>query len=983
VVKSGETRTDLSFSVPATGTVSVAGVVSFPNTPVGSVRLRLFPLDGSDMGTPFETAATLTDRDGTFTFLGVLPGRYRLEAQVQTAATPSRTRGPLVGVRVDGFMTTGILNPEGNLEPLALTHGTLWASQVVVVGSQDLTDLAVPLHTGFKVEGVARFEGSPARPTGARLSQVPIQIEATRGRDRPAGRGLFDGKDLFETERVPAGSYFLRVGRAPLGWELKGVMLHGRDISSEPFDLDRDLSDVAIVFTDKASEISGVVVDAASRHVPFSVLVFPDDSTRWSDYGLNPRDFRSSEVDSSGRFSVRGLPAGRYLVVSAPHHSGEWREAKVLSGLRNQAIVVSLQAGEQKRVDLVTRGRSLAPTPTKSVPFRQLALLDDQCHSAEEPISCADSERPTSPGEIDAPSQAVSLHDRVDLGETERMDAGGHQTLASGVISGFVSTGDSPRQPIRGAILRLRGPRLDAERIALSDDTGHFVFKGIVDGQYRLLAEKPGFVSAMYGTERSGRQGALISVVSNQPTTQIALALTRGAVITGQVLGSSGVGMNQIRVKTLKIETEGVLRRLVEVSGHSESQTDDRGVFRLYGLPAGDYVIQVVPPATLQADSFRPTTIARLGGGQGAKSPGNRALTPQTVAYKQQYHPGVSDPDLAEVVSLAPGQEAGPLSILLSPVATTRLIGSAMMPSQVVHKPVRIFFQAQGAKAFESSPITERSVIATADGRFSIPSIGPGRYTLVAATVAEVEVDGQKRRHTYWATADVSTDGASAPDVVLQLRPAPVVSGSINRSVLPMGDNWTKLLRVKLQPISSSHSASLPVSVQAAADGTFAFPGVLPGKYVVFPVVDQPLVRAITLKAVYQRGLELRDRVLEVRPDEDQTNLMVELTDRPSDLSGTVTDFNGQPAEELSVVVMPADERLWSIGEPWVRVSTTSLGTFRIGGLPAGEYLVVATVLDDGDDIRDLTLLRALASTARKIEIVDGQKAVITIRMQH
>ena len=67
--------------------------------------------------------------------------------------------------------------------------------------------------------------------------------------------------------------------------------------------------------TNRAASVGGTVTwtRSASRRRPV-VVVFADDDTRWM---RGSRLVGTSEVDQSGRFDVRGLPAGdRYLAVA-------------------------------------------------------------------------------------------------------------------------------------------------------------------------------------------------------------------------------------------------------------------------------------------------------------------------------------------------------------------------------------------------------------------------------------------------------------------------------------------------------------------------------------------------------------------------------------------------------------------------------------------------------------------------------------------
>ena len=57
-------------------------------------------------------------------------------------------------------------------------------------------------------------------------------------------------------------------------------------------------------------------------------------------------------------------------------------------------------------------------------------------------------------------------------------------------------------------------------------------------------------------------------------------------------------------------------------------------------------------------------------------------------------------------------------------------------------------------------------------------------------------------------------------------------------------------------------------------------------------------------------GKDITDRVFDLQAD--ATSLVVTFTDRPSKLSGTVTDDRGAASPTAVVLVFPADPQRWS-----------------------------------------------------------------------
>jgi len=72
------------------------------------------------------------------------------------------------------------------------------------------------------------------------------------------------------------------------------------------------------------------------------------------------------------------------------------------------------------------------------------------------------------------------------------------------------------------------------------------------------------------------------------------LKLVRGAVITGRVTDEEGKPVVEERIELQPADEKGGQRQMSPFSQNYQMfQTDDRGIYRLYGLPAGRYKVSV------------------------------------------------------------------------------------------------------------------------------------------------------------------------------------------------------------------------------------------------------------------------------------------------------------------------------------------------------------------------------------------------------
>jgi hypothetical protein len=274
-----------------------------------------------------DTAVTISDASGRFTFLGVPPGDYVL-------------------MEADMFLSRAVR--EGR-QPY-------WARQRITVGDGDLQDLVVALRPALRLEGRITVRGTPAPPLPRGLLNAGVVFETSSGDPDQTAVQAQDGQ--FATVAA-GGRYIARpavIGAG--GWFVESVTSAGKDITERAFDLDADATSIVVTFTDRPSKVSGSARDARGGPATEStVLVFPADAERWSDYGKSPRLLRSAGVSPAGTYAFDHLVPGQYLIVAIDAAQAEgWRDPKVLQALSGRADKLTVASGDAARVlDLTVR----------------------------------------------------------------------------------------------------------------------------------------------------------------------------------------------------------------------------------------------------------------------------------------------------------------------------------------------------------------------------------------------------------------------------------------------------------------------------------------------------------------------------------------------------------------------------------------------------------------------------------------------------
>jgi hypothetical protein len=171
---------------------------------------------------------------------------------------------------------------------------------------------------------------------------------------------------------------------------------------------------------------------------------------------------------------------------------------------------------------------------------------------------------------------------------------------------------------------------------------------------------------------------------------------------------------------------------------------------------------------------------------------------------------------------------------------------------------------------------------------------------------------------------------------------------------------------VRLQRVGPPFAGSGGSQTLTSSTTSFTMQGVLPGRYQL--TVRAPAGSPWIAKSSILRGQDSLDVPVEIQPGENVSDWVLTITNRPSELAGTLLDSSGQAAPEYFVVVFSADRRFWA--PPTRRVAPTRPGLdgrFSVKGLPAGEYFI-ATLTDlDANASIDATLLERLVDAAVRV----------------
>lgn len=471
-------------------------------------------------------------------------------------------------------------------------------------------------------------------------------------------------------------------------------------------------------------------------------------------------------------------------------------------------------------------------------------------------------------------------------------------------------------KPAAGVVVGLRLSQYDPGRVdpgfkATTDQDGKYRITDVPAGSYQVAPVTPAFVIS--DVNKSYGQNLIIAEGDN--ITGIDFDLMRGGVITGKVTDADGHPVMEERLALLAADPR---------SGASHVwvnfQTDDRGIYRMFGIRPGRYKVSI------GEDNFG----AYNGFGTGRSLP----IT---------FYPDAPDAATARVIEIGEGDEATNIDITIAPANQTFSVSGRVMDGETGKPIPNVTISLSKILIIDSSSSSSSGggtdVRSNPDGAFRLEKLAAGKYSVSIQPPTESDLRAEPITFDL-IDQDVTglliktATGASLSGTVL-------LEGPRDRGPVGTAPAW---LSVHLRKEGNGSIVTSSQSTDIKPDGSFRIGGLLGGT-VSFSLGSWSATgnaKPIPILRVERDGV-MQTNGIQLETGEHISGIRVVAAYSNGSIRGVVKVENGSfpPSGQLVITLLKVGDSNWNTNGGGI--AADARGHFLIEGLATGVYEVTVS----------------------------------------
>jgi len=518
------------------------------------------------------------------------------------------------------------------------------------------------------------------------------------------------------------------------------------------------------------------------------------------------------------------------------------------------------------------------------------------------------------------------------------------------MVSGRVTLKGEPARGVMVILRLLDGPVASNSPRAKADESGRFRFTGVAAGSYRVSAIAPGYVTPGDNLlEIRGRQ--TLSVAEGEKIENVDIEIKRGGVIAGRVTDSQNRPVIEETINLLKFDRNNQPQNYFSYSGNFDmSRTDDRGFYRIYGLPEGRFLVSVGY----------------------AEMPGLPRVTSSREFYPLVFYPNVTSEAEAKAIEVSEGSEATDVDITVLDSKQTRDVSGRVVDAGA-GQPVAGMVVVIGGLTKDGKYAgggDGRWALSGPNGEFRLFGVLPGKYAILTSN--------NGRYISEPVIIDISEGDATGVEV--KVRQGASISGVAVIEGTNDPKTLAKLSQVNLYAfIDTGTTPSAPSNGRpdrVNSDGSFRINGLQAGKARIV-ALPPPDMRGLRVGRIEYNGAPAPQGI-ELDPWEQVTGVRVVLVNGTLTLRGELKIIGGAiPAgQRFRVSTRRVDQQMQN--SPGAEVD--SRGQFILENMTPGEYEIsILSFFNRNNEQLDPQLTRRLRTFKERVVVAGGNQQPVTL----